>query len=390
MSTSPPDRYGALGSVAKLKANSLDPLCIDPTGRYITARRQRALVIVDTEPDVPVEVAVHKNAAELWSFSALHPDGRTLAVRNLRAQRLEVRVMGSTKPSASRATETALTDWKGTPLPARAAAPQWGYGDEALWFSADGARLALATHQPDGRACVQLYDATTLDLIDTLTDLRLYGFYARADLGDAPFAPMTHWSESWLVQDPLSPGLVLGVRNAGDSALGVFGFRVEGDQITSVDPAALQRAVFNAYGDALRGLRLLPRGGLLVIDGDFGLTRLVWPPDVNAPIQARAPIAGHLRDESYQLVIPWHRGDVDDLIESQSLTVTPDHLLFNIDDKAQGRTVALVARDPVTLAPLGLVQRPTSRLRFGELLHLGGDLFAGVGAATMELFRLRR
>mgnify|MGYP006144682759 CR=1 FL=1 len=29
-------------------------------------------------------------------------------------------------------------------------------------------------------------------------------------------------------------------------------------------------------------------------------------------------------------------------------------------------------------------------LRFGELIHLGGDLFAGVGASTVELFRLRR
>ena len=52
-------------------------------------------------------------------------------------------------------------------------------------------------------------------------------------------------------------------------------------------------------------------------------------------------------------------------------------------------TAAVMAYDPRTLEPLGLVRRPRSRMRYGPLKHLGGDLFAGEGSQTIELWRLR-
>ena len=94
----------------------------------------------------------------------------------------------------------------------------------------------------------------------------------------------------------------------------------------------------------------------------------------------------HLQ-EDYAVRLPWVADGID-LEASEVLTITDAHLLMNID--ADGYTVGMAALDPVTLEPLGLVKRPKDRLRFGEITHLGGDLFAGIGSSTTRLWRLRR
>ena len=186
----------------------------------------------------------------------------------------------------------------------------------------------------------------------------------------------------------MSPGLLLGIRNAGDSCFGVFGFEVADGRLVQVDPAGLSRSVFKVDNYFLRALQRLPGDGLLVVDRDHHLGRLAWPPTGERPM-ASSHIVAHLRDDDFEIQIPWFSGDASDLEPSETLTVTSDHLLFNVD--ANGSfTVAMVAFDPVTLAPLGLVKRPKSRLRFSELVHLGDDLFAGAGSTSIHWWRLRR
>lgn len=372
--------YGALEAVAALKCHAVMPGCCDPTGRFVGYRKGRNVVVLDTAPDVPTSGAMFKEATSTRCLNAISPDGARIAVRNVFAQTLEVR--GPAKVQI--ATETRLMTWDGQVLPPRAPAPPWGYGDEHVAFDVTGEFVVLCTHLSDGQACVQAYRSDTLALVDTLTDLRLYSYYATD--GQQPYAPMPNWSESFFVQDPLEPGLILGVRNAGDSCLGVFALRVEAGRITQVDPEALSAAVFKVDNYCLRGLRLLPNGGLLVVDRDHHLGRVAWPPASPPTVERHRYALRHLQ-EDYEVKLPWFLSD-DRLEASEALTVTADHLLININ--ADDFTVGMAALDPVSLEPLGLIKRPQDRLQFGELVHLGGDLFAGVAAQTTRLWRLRR
>lgn len=379
--------YGALEPVSRLKAHDVLPSTTDPTGRFVGYRHGTTVHILDVAPDAPVNVAVHKHACGGYRTSAVHPDGRQLAVRDTVGQRLTMQDANG-KVRQAVATETTLTDWVGNPLAPKTPPPQWGYGDETVSFSADGAHILLATHLPNGKACVQLYDTATLEVVDTLTDLRLYSYYATN--GEVEFEPMANWSESWLSKEPLEPGLLLGVRNAGDSALGAFGIFAQDGRVQQLDPAKLSAAVFKVDNYCLTAVRLLP-SGLLVVDRDHHLGRVAWPPEADEPKRlAHRQMTAHLRNDDWEIALPWAEPGARELEESEALSVTDDHVLLNIDDSESCETQAVVAFEPLTLEPLGLVKRPKSRLSFGEIEHLGGDLFAGSGKQTTQLWRLRR
>jgi hypothetical protein len=376
--------YGELEPVATLKkCNEVMPEVVDPTGRYVGWRNGLTVTILDTAPDVPVSGPAFKSATSTWRHPAISPDGARLAIRDQFGQRLEVRTAAETLAIK---TDTRLMTWDGKPLNARTPAPRWGFGTEYIAFDTTGEFVVLITHQADGQACVQLYRSDTLALVDTLTDLRLYSYYATN--GEAPYVAMPYWSESAFVQDPLDPGLILGVRNAGDSCLGVFGFRAENGRLTQVDPEALSASAFKVDDYCLRGLRRLPQDGPLVVDRDHHIGRVAWPPRSPATREQHRFALQHLQDDTHAIRVPWVNGDRWTLEPSEVLSITPDHLLMNID--ADRFTVGLAAFDPVTFAPLGLVRRPQDRLRFGEIAHLGGDLFAGIGSSTTRLWRLRR
>ncbi|MCB9762981.1 MAG: hypothetical protein H6739_24490 [Alphaproteobacteria bacterium] len=386
MSTPDPLRiHGTLEPVGSLKGHGLMNPCRSPDGRYVGLRRGLSVVVVDTLPDTPTLGVVHKSVVSQETSEVLHPDGQRLVVRERRRHLL--RVYGPEGLRAEVHTDTVRLSWDGQRLPPDAPRPTWGWADEHLMVSADGRHVVLATHDADGQACVLLFEIEGLALVDTLTDLRLYSFYAVYDAPGKPdFVPMHTWSESWLEPDLLDPAVMLGVRNAGDCCLGVFRLEVRDGRLVNVDPEAFSQAVLSVDNYFLRGLRRLPGDGLLVLDRDHGLTRLSWPP-------TREKVASvwstrHLRQDGYDLKLPFPTPGPDDLWEADDLTITDRHVLLNLQTGG-GLTVAMVAFDLLTLQPIGLVKRPASRTRFGELEHLGRDLFAGVGRTSTKLWRLR-
>ncbi len=386
------DLYGTLESVGKLKGQNIVAGCHDPTHRYAAYRRGRSVKVVDTAPETPVEVASFKDMMYAYREMAIHPGGERLVVRDTFHQTLTV--YGASGVEVQRSTgfkqESTLMSWDGKVLAVRSPAPQWGYGNEHVSFSADGEHVMLLTHRADGQACVHLYVTDTLELVDTLTDLRLYSFYAvHGAPGNPEYVPMHCWSECLFTQDPLEPGLVLAIRNAGDSCLGVMGLRVVNGKLAQVDPPAISKSVLKVDNYVLYALRLLPEGGMLVMDQDGFLARLPWPPDAEAPISEKLHVSEALQGDGDEVTLPWGTFDAYELRPSDIMTITEDHVLVSLI-LDQEEAVGLAALHPVSLEVLGLVAMPSSRLKFADLVHMGGDLFAGEGASTIHLWRLRR
>lgn len=391
------EHYRSWEPVGKVKCSDVMPGCGDPTGRFAAFRRGASVLVMDTQPHEPVQVAQHRGCAHNYYLVAVHPDGQRLAVRDKVWGYLQVRT--PEEILRRRKTPTALLSWDGDIIAPKAGMmpPRWGFADEFLGFSADGEHLMLATHQEDGQACVQLYRTEDLELVDSLTDWRAYSFYATWEAGAEPdqrraYVPMTVWAEGGWVQDPLEPGLWLGIRNAGDSCLALTGVRAVGGKLEPVDHAALAKPIFETMGSyVMLGMCLLPQGGLLVIERDHHMARFPWPIHEGARPQAKAHLSDTLYNEDYELVLPW-QSELEGgtrLEPSDTVSVTQEHLLVNINEADHWRTEALAALDPVTFQLLGLVRRPPSRIKFEELIHLGKDLFVGAGASTAQLWRLK-
>ena len=376
--------HGHLDPVGRLKCHEVLADQRDPAGRYFLIRRGLTLIVIDTAPDTPVEVCAFRSVAGEHRRAAIHPDGRTIAVRDLRRHTLALFSPEAVIERVS--TETAALSWDGEPANPKAPAPRGGFADEHLMFSADGAQVLLATHAAAGGACVMVFDAADLTLRQTFTDLPCHSPYATLENAGVP-PQMGWWSESWLAPDRLDPSVILGVRNAGDSALGVFALRLVGGRLEGIDPAGLSKAVFAVDTACLGAVRRLP-AGLLVVDRDATLARLPWPPGPKPRVLAQRNAEAELGDEAGDLTLPFEAPHPPGLRASDLVTVTADHVLVELE--ASGYTVALAAFDPASMALLGVVARPQSRARFDMLIHLGNDLFAGAGRTSAALWRLRR
>lgn len=119
-----------------------------------------------------------------------------------------------------------------------------------------------------------LFDA---ELRLSLAELPVLGFaHRRREVVPVPVDEMNLLADD-LRSDPSDPNMVMGFVNKGDSLDITFGFRAEGDRLLNIDPETLGPAVdpFGYY--AIRRLRRA-HGAVVVIDDDFSLFRIPWPP----------------------------------------------------------------------------------------------------------------
>ena len=372
---------GTLEQVARIKSHEFCADIRSPDGRYRAVRSGLTLQILDTEPDAPVVVGKVPRIFGHQYLLALHPDGQRLAVRNPRRHTLEIR--RGKQSLADIITDTVRLTWDGKPVAPDDPRPQWGYADEHLAFTADGAFVVLASQDADG-AVVYLLSSETLALVHAFRDLRCYSPYA-VTAGQA-FSRPSHFAESWLAPQPLAPETFLGVLNAGDSCMGVFALEVRDRQLVSVAPEAFSNAVFDIDSYALRGLRRL-RDGVLVITRDYELGRVPWPPEATKRRQTAGAFPAAILNQSdnpLPFATPSYL-ECDDQVSD----IADNRLLIAIWAPDQERTVALLVLDADTFETVGVTPMPRSRARIQPARLLPGGLVGIQSSRYTALYRFR-
>ncbi|MCB9792526.1 MAG: hypothetical protein H6741_07330 [Alphaproteobacteria bacterium] len=351
---------GELEPVGALPGQLIPYVC-SPDRRYVAARQgARTVSVVDVCDDSLPELA--RFTAAPSGDLALHPSGQRLAQRYWG----DLHLCGPpTEILARKRHDLRYLTWNAEPVDRRTT-PAWAYAPESLSFSPDGRWLWFGSHTDQG-AVILLLDAETLEIVDA----------------HHPGPPC--WGEGWRVNDEHAQGRQVYLVNAGDSLGGAYAVSEREGRIAPQE--GVQEAVEAVGTYYIRDLRFLPGGqSMLMIERDLLLAELPWPP--GPPLRTRYPTQG-VFPTSLDIELPWYAPQDGWLEVVDSVTVTPERLLLNIDHRPHGdRTVALLSLRADTWEVEGLVPRPKSRLEFRQLYHLGRERFVGVGRSRSQVFKL--